>query len=103
MEVVKNIVKKQNTEIDLVSGATYSSSGLLNAVKQALQQAEKVTNGEDITEKPDTTKLAEAIVNAEQLIRRRIHRALMDGVTDPVRGCEGSIRGDRPEGDRQGA
>lgn len=67
MEVVKNIVKKQNTEVDLVSGATYSSSGLLNAVKQALQQAEKVTNGEDITEKPDTTKLAEAIVNAEQL------------------------------------
>lgn len=67
MEVVKNIVKKQNTEVDLVSGATYSSSGLLNAVKQALQQAEKVTNGEDITVKPDTTKLAEAIANAEQL------------------------------------
>ncbi len=67
MEVVKNIVKKQNTEVDLVSGATYSSSGLLNAVKQALQQAEKSTNGEDITVKPDTTKLAEAIANAEQL------------------------------------
>lgn len=67
MEVAKNIVKKQNTEVDLVSGATYSSSGLLNAVKQALQQAEKATNGEDITVKPDTTKLAEAIANAEQL------------------------------------
>lgn len=67
MEVVKNIVKKQNTEVDLVSGATYSSNGLLNAVKQALQQAEKATNGEDITVKPDTTKLAEAIANAEQL------------------------------------
>lgn len=67
MEVVKNIVKKQNTEVDLVSGATYSSNGLLNAVKQALQQAEKVTNGEDITVKPDTTKLAEAIASAEQL------------------------------------
>ncbi len=67
MEVVKNIVKKQNTEVDLVSGATYSSNGLLNAVKQALQQAEKATNGEDITVKPDTTKLAEAIASAEQL------------------------------------
>ena len=67
MEVVKNIVKKQNTEVDLVSGATYSSNGLLNAVKQALQQAEKATNGEDITVKPDTTKLAEAIANAEKL------------------------------------
>lgn len=67
MEVVKNIVKKQNTEVDLVSGATYSSKGLLNAVKQALQQAEKATNGEDITVKPDTTKLAEAIASAEQL------------------------------------
>lgn len=67
MEVVKNIVKKQNTEVDLVSGATYSSNGLLNAVKQALQQAEKATNGGDITVKPDATKLAEAIANAEKL------------------------------------
>ena len=33
MEVVKNIMKKQSTDVDVVSGATYSSNGLINAVK----------------------------------------------------------------------
>ena len=45
MDVVKNVMKKQNTDVDTVSGATYSSKGLLNAIKNALKQAEKVTNG----------------------------------------------------------
>lgn len=67
MDVVKNVVKKQNTEVDTVSGATYSSEGLLNAIKNALAQAEKVTNGESIEEKPDTAKLSEEIASAEQL------------------------------------
>lgn len=67
MDVVKNVVKKQNTEVDTVSGATYSSEGLLNAIKNALAQAKKVTNGESIEEKPDTAKLTEAVASAEQL------------------------------------
>ena len=67
MDVVKNVVRKQNTEVDTVSGATYSSEGLLNAIKNALAQAEKVTNGESIEEKPDTAKLSEKIASAEQL------------------------------------
>ena len=50
MDVVKNVMKKQNTDVDTVSGATYSSKGLLNAIKNALKQAEKVTNGESIEE-----------------------------------------------------
>ena len=60
MDVVKNVVKKQNTDVDTVSGATYSSNGLLNAIKNALKQAEKATNGEQV-EAVDTSKLAEAI------------------------------------------
>lgn len=46
MDVVKNIMKKQSTDVDVVSGATYSSNGLINAVKNALKEAEKVTNGQ---------------------------------------------------------
>ena len=46
MDVVKNVLKNQNTDVDTVSGATYSSKGLLGAIKNALKQAEKVTNGE---------------------------------------------------------
>ncbi|MDD3217559.1 MAG: FMN-binding protein [Lachnospiraceae bacterium] len=43
--VVENVMKTQSTEVDLVSGATYSSKGILNAIKNALLEAEKVTNG----------------------------------------------------------
>lgn len=67
MDVVKNVIKKQNTDVDTVSGATYSSKGLLNAIKNALKQAEKVMNGESTEEKIDTSKLADAIENAKQL------------------------------------
>ena len=35
MDVVKNIMKNQSTDVDVVSGATYSSNGLINAVKNA--------------------------------------------------------------------
>ena len=68
MDVVKKVIKTQKTDdVDTVSGATYSSKGLLNAIKNALKQAEKVTNGEPIDEKPDLTDLKELIERAEKL------------------------------------
>ena len=67
MDVVKNVMKKQNTDVDTVSGATYSSKGLLNAIKNALKQAEKATNGESLDEKVDAAKLTEAIESVNEL------------------------------------
>lgn len=67
MDVVKNVMKKQSTDVDTVSGATYSSKGLLNAIKNALKQAEKATNEESLDEKVDTAKLTEAIENVNKL------------------------------------
>lgn len=61
MDVVKNVIKQQNTEVDTVSGATYSSQGLIDAIKEALSQAEKVTNGEIME------TLKNAIAEAEML------------------------------------
>ena len=46
MDVVAQMMKKQSTEVDTVSGATYSSKGLIQAVKNALEEARRVTNGE---------------------------------------------------------
>lgn len=37
--VIGRIVKAQNLEVDIVSGATYSSVGIINAVADALKQA----------------------------------------------------------------
>lgn len=46
MDVVTQMMKKQSTEVDTVSGATYSSKGLIQAVKNAMEEARRVTNGE---------------------------------------------------------
>ena len=68
LDVVKKVIRTQKTDdVDTVSGATYSSKGLLNAIKNALKQAEKVTNGESIDEKPDLTELKKLIEKAEKL------------------------------------
>ena len=70
MDVVKNIMKKQSTDVDVVSGATYSSNGLINAVKNALKEAEKVTNGqttEPDKKEADTSELEKAMKEAEEL------------------------------------
>ena len=45
--VAENMVKKQTVDVDVVSGATYSSKGIICAVKEALKEAEKATKGEN--------------------------------------------------------
>ena len=52
----EEFVKKQSTrKIDTVSGATYSSKGILEAIKDALNHAKEATNGKE-TEKPAETE-----------------------------------------------
>lgn len=45
--VAENMVKKQTVDVDVVSGATYSSRGIIGAVKEAIKEAEKATKGEN--------------------------------------------------------
>lgn len=47
MDVLKNMMKKQSADVDTVSGATYSSKGLIGAVKVAFEEARKTTAGEN--------------------------------------------------------
>lgn len=47
MDVLKNMMKKQSADVDAVSGATYSSKGLIGAVKAAFEEARKTTAGEN--------------------------------------------------------
>ncbi|WP_396128170.1 FMN-binding protein [Clostridium sp.] len=37
--MISNIISKQSTAVDTVSGATFSSRGIMNAVANALSQA----------------------------------------------------------------
>lgn len=55
--VIDSILKKQKVDVDIVSGATFSSNGIINAVKEALKEAKKVTEGK--TEEPETTTTKE--------------------------------------------
>lgn len=47
MDVLKNMMKKQSADVDTVSGATYSSKGLIGAVKVAFEEARKTSAGEN--------------------------------------------------------
>lgn len=47
MDVLKNMMKMQSADVDTVSGATYSSKGLIGAVKAAFEEARKTTAGEN--------------------------------------------------------
>lgn len=70
MDVVTQMMKKQSTEVDTVSGATYSSNGLIQAVKNALEEAKRVTNGETDTDDDN---------NVVQLNTEEVEKAI-DGV-----------------------
>ena len=59
--VTASILEKQSLSVDTVSGATYSSKGIIEAVSNAMEAAksekgETDTETEDDTEKPDTSK-----------------------------------------------
>ena len=47
MDGLKKMMKKQSADVDTVSGATYSSKGLIGAVKAAFEEARKTTAGEN--------------------------------------------------------
>ena len=40
-DVIPQIIEKQSTEVDAVSGATHSSKGIINAVAKALESAKE--------------------------------------------------------------
>ncbi|MFV0362057.1 MAG: FMN-binding protein [Suipraeoptans sp.] len=46
LNVLNKMVQNQSTEVDVVSGATYSSEGLINAVKDALGNAKRNSDEE---------------------------------------------------------
>ena len=53
--LIDTVIKKQSTNVDSVSGATYSSKGILEAITNALENAKKATEGKE-TEKPSESE-----------------------------------------------
>lgn len=54
--ITKEILSKQSTDVDVVSGATYSSKGILSAVKDALGKASGTDSDSDASNNSNETK-----------------------------------------------
>lgn len=96
-------MKKQSAEeIDTVSGATYSSKGLIEATQNALKEAagdENTVQENTASESTDTTEEKQAFLDAG-----RFHD-LKDGICTGTcrclpRGCRSAGNGRKPESDR---
>lgn len=61
--VIAAILSGQTTNVDVVSGATYSSKGIINAVRAALEQASGTTSDSTSTDKTDSTEAEEKVQN----------------------------------------
>jgi len=66
--ITKEILSKQSTSVDTVSGATYSSKGIISAVKNALSQATDSSSSTttNAAENSKTTNTTEATKSAAQ-------------------------------------
>lgn len=64
-KLIDTVIEKQSTDVDVVSGATYSSKGILEAINEALKAADEATNGkkpdvdETETDKPEESDVPE--------------------------------------------
>lgn len=54
--ITKEILSKQSTDVDIVSGATYSSKGIISAVNDALRQASNTNSDSDTSNNSNETK-----------------------------------------------
>ena len=54
--VINTIISKQSPNVDTVSGATYSSNGIINAVKAALKKAAAAKSSSTTTESSSSTE-----------------------------------------------
>ncbi len=71
--VIGTIVKKQTTNVDTVSGATYSSAGIIKAVRSALSKAKVKQSGKSKTKK--TSKKKKTKKNAAAKAPKTSHAA----------------------------
>lgn len=54
--IINTILNSQSTEVDVVSGATYSSNGIIDAIQNALKEADRITNAKSDSSKNDSSK-----------------------------------------------
>lgn len=82
--LIEKVLEKQSPNVDTVSGATYTSNGIISAIQNALTQAKK----EDAGDKEDTTKKTEKEDNSSE----KGTNSYIDGVyTGTAKGFRGNM------------
>lgn len=99
--ILEQVKKKQSTDVDVVSGATFSSRGILEAINNALLEAKKATESStapetDSTEKEtETEKITEASTEKETETETETQvQTYADGTYTVEAGCEPDRNGD---------
>jgi|GEM_PF-99305 len=67
--IIKNILSTQSTSVDTVSGATFSSKGIISAVKDALNQASISDSNSDTSNDTSVTKDETVTSNATESVK----------------------------------
>lgn len=61
--VLTKVVQGQTVEVDVVSGATFSSEGIIDSIKDALNEAKKATQGSVDTSVPDSSQALDSTID----------------------------------------
>lgn len=89
--IINSIISKQTTNVDTVSGASFSSRGIINAVRNALSKAEGSNSDNADTEDnsgADTSKSADT--NQNSGTNQKIEGTYTDGTYTASASCTGS-------------
>ena len=72
--ILTKVVQGQTVDVDVVSGATFSSEGIIDSIKDALNEAKKATQGKVDTSDPDSSE------DSDESVAEEIKNKYNDGV-----------------------
>lgn len=90
--LIPNMISKQSPNVDVVSGATYTSNGIISAVKNALEQAKNTSSTESKETESDNTNDKTKSSDEKQTVDYEKPAAYKDGTyTGKSQGFRGMI------------
>lgn len=89
--IINSIISKQSTNVDTVSGASFSSRGIINAVRNALSKAEGSDSGNADTEDNSGTDTSQSASTSQNSgTNQKIEGTYTDGTYTASASCTGS-------------
>jgi len=90
--IIKNMISNQSASVNTVSGATFSSRGIISAVKDALSQAGALESNSDTNDKISVTA-EPALANATESAKTEIVNTVDNSKTTSLKYKDGTYTG----------